>query len=113
MAGNRCRADEFADRVNAAVELVDAGVPVVDAARVLVDRFGCSPRQARRYLARAAAGGGVSAPEPTVAVTAKVPATLAGRVRDRAHASGGTVSAVVAAALAEHLAEGRARPGGR
>ncbi|WP_329410418.1 hypothetical protein OG563_47395 [Nocardia vinacea] len=45
-AGNRCSTAKFAQRVNVAVELADAGVPVADAARMLVGRFRCSPRQA-------------------------------------------------------------------
>jgi hypothetical protein len=49
MAGDRVRAGEHAARVNAAADLVEAGVPVAEAARVLAGRFGCSVRQARRY----------------------------------------------------------------
>ena len=41
------RAIEFAERVNAAAELVEAGVPVVDAARVLAGRFGVFARVRR------------------------------------------------------------------
>ena len=57
MAGDRVRAGEYAARVNAAADLVEAGVPVPEAARVLAGRFGCSVRQARRYAERAAQAG--------------------------------------------------------
>src|SRR3569623_1913592 len=45
MGGGRADAGEYARRVNAAVELLASGVPVVEAVRVLVGRFGCSTRQ--------------------------------------------------------------------
>jgi hypothetical protein len=44
---------------------------------VLAERFGCSPRQARRYVERAASGGRVVVPEEMVVFTVKVPAALA------------------------------------
>ncbi|MEV5839737.1 hypothetical protein [Nocardia sp. NPDC052112] len=112
MAGNRCSTAEFAQHVNAAVELADAGVPVEDATRVLVGRFGCSLRQARRYLARAAVGGELVVREPMVVFTVKVTAALEDRVRERARVSGGTVSAMAVEALTEYLAPDR-RSGGR
>jgi hypothetical protein len=87
-------------------------MPAVDAVRVLADRFGCSPRQARRYVDRAV-GGRVPVVEPTVVFTVKVPAALADRVRVRARVSGETVSAVAVQALAEFLAPDRVRSGGR
>src|SRR2546427_3004614 len=68
MAGDRrVRAGEQAERVNAAADLLEAGVPAAEAARVLAGRFGVSVRQARRYADQArasgraggAAGGGV------------------------------------------------------
>ena len=83
------------------------GVPVVEAARILAARFGCSERQARRYVDRAAEGGRVSAVEPTTVFTVKLPARLAARVRAQAAASGSTISAFVAEALTEFLGQGR------
>ena len=94
-------------RVNAAAELTEAGVPAAEAARVLAGRFGCSVRQARRYVDAAAAKGRVRAPEATVVFTVKVPVRLAAAVREHARASGRTISAVVAQALEEFLARGR------
>ena len=110
MTGDRARSraggGERAERVNAAAELAEAGVPAAEAARVLAGRFGCSVRQARRYV-DAAAGGRVAAPEATVVFTVKLPGRLAAAVREHARASGRTISAVVAQALEEFLAGGR------
>jgi hypothetical protein len=107
MAGDRVRAGEYAARVNAAADLVEAGVPVTEAARVLAGRLGCSVRQARRYVDQAAAGGKVAVPEPGVVFTVKLPGRLAAAVRGHARESGRTISAVVAQALEEFLARGR------
>ena len=74
MAGDRVRAGEYAARVNAAADLVEAGVPVAEAARVLAGRFGCSVRQARRYAERAARAGRAEVPQDTVVFTVKLPA---------------------------------------
>ena len=108
MFGGRGRADagEFARRVNAAAELLDAGVPVAQAAPVLAARFSCSVRQARRYAERAAQDGPRAVPEATMVFTVKLPAALVARVRERARASGSTISALVAQALSEFLARG-------
>jgi hypothetical protein len=103
----RAGGGEHAERVNAAAELAEGGVPAAEAARVLAGRFGCSPRQARRYVDQAAASGRVAVPEATVVFTVKVPARLAGAVREHARLSGRTISAVVAQALEEFLARGR------
>ena len=113
MAGDRVRAGagEYAQRVNAAVELLEAGVVVAEAAPILAERFGCSVRQARRYAERAAEVGRATVPEETTVFTVKLPAALVARVRDRAKASGSTISALVAQALTEFLARGnRKRP---
>jgi len=94
-------------RVNAAAALVSAGASVADAARELAARFGCSQRQARRYVERAAAGGPVAAPQPTTVFTVKVAVALAARVRAHAATSGRTISSVVAQALEEFLSRAR------
>jgi hypothetical protein len=105
VAGDR-RADsaEHAARVNAAAGLLAAGVAAAEAARVLASRLGCSQRQARRYVDRAAAAGRVPVPEPGVVFTVKLPGRLAAAVREHARESGRTISAVVAQALEEFLA---------
>ena len=68
MAAGRGRVDagEYARRVNAAAEQLESGVPVAEAARLLAERFGCSVRQARRYVERAGEAGRTVAPEATV-----------------------------------------------
>ena len=71
---------------------------------MLAGRYGCSVRQARRYVDAAAARGRVQAPEATVVFTVKLPAGLAGRVRAHARQAGLTISAVVTQALEEFLA---------
>jgi len=108
MHGGRAHAGEYARRVNAAAELLTSGVPVVEAVRELVARFGCSARQARRYVERAAHDGptGAAAPPPTTVFTVRLPAVLVARVRERARESGSTISALVAQALTEFLAPG-------
>src|SRR6266851_6697575 len=103
----RAGGGEHAERVNAAAELAEGGVPAAEAARVLAGRFGCSPRQARRYADQAAASGRVAVPEPAAVFTVKLPVRLAAAVREHATASGRTISAVVAQALEEFLARGR------
>ena len=107
MAGGRVRAGEYAERINAAADLAEAGVPVAEAARLLAGRFGCSQRQARRYAERAALAGRVDVPQATSVFTVKLPAGLGAAVREHARASGRTISAVVAQALEEFLARSR------
>src|SRR5580658_132517 len=94
----RAGGGEHAERVNAAAELAERGLPAGEAARVLAGRFGCSPRQARRYVDQAA-GGRVPVPEATVVLTVKVPARLAAAVREHARVSGRRTSAVGARAV--------------
>ncbi len=102
MAGRgRARAEQYAERVNAAVEL--SGLPVPEAARVLAERFELSERQARRYVEQAAAGGSVPVPAANTVFTVRLPGRLASRVRGHAAGSGRTISAVVAQALEEFL----------
>jgi hypothetical protein len=105
--GRRVDAVEYSMRINAAVQLVEAGVSVAEAARVLAGRFGVSQRQARRYVDQAGAGGRMPVPEPSVVFTVKVPAVLAERVRAHAHDSATTISAVVTRALSEFFTRGR------
>jgi hypothetical protein len=108
----RAAGGEHAERVNAAAALAEAGVPAAEAARMLAGRFGCSVRQARRYVDQAAASGRVPVPEPGVVFTVKLPGRLVAAVREHARASGRTISAVVAQALEEFLARARGeRPG--
>src|SRR3954447_1509332 len=95
----RARGDVLAERVNAAADLLDAGVPAAQAARELAERFGCSARQAHRYLQRAGGSGRMAVPAPVAVFTVRLPVPLIARVRARAAASGRTLSAVVTQAL--------------
>lgn len=113
VGGRRVAGVEHAQRVNAAAELVDAGVSTGEAARVLAGRFSVSVRQARRYAERAATQGRVAVPAETTVFTVRLPAVLAARVRQRARESGSTISALVAQALTEFLARGRGKRPGR
>ena len=99
----RAGAAESASHVNAAAALLDAGVPVAEAARVLAGQLGCSQRQARRYLARAAESGRVEVPDDGTVFTVRLPLRLAAAVREHARASGRTISSVVAQAVEEFL----------
>ena len=111
MAGDRrVRAGEQAERVNAAADLLAAGMPVAEAARVLAGRLGVSVRQARRYAEQARATGHMEVPEASVAFTVKLPAGLARRVRAYARERETTISAVVARALTEFFQRGRREP---
>ena len=108
----RAGAAEYASHVNAAAALLDAGVPAAEAARVLAGQLGCSQRQARRYLARAAESGRVEVPDDGTVFTVRLPLRLAAAVREHARASGRTISSVVAQALEEFLGRARGdRPG--
>ena len=110
MAGDRrVRAGEQAERVNAAADLLAAGMPVAEATGALACRFAVSVRQARRYVDDAGHGR-VEIPDRAVAFTVKLPEGLVGRVRAYAAEHRLAISAVVAAALVEFLARDR---GGR
>lgn len=102
----RGSAAEHASRVNAAAALLEAGVPAAEAARVLAGRLGCSERQARRYVARAAESGRVEVPGDGTVFTVRLPLRLAAAVREHARGSGRTISSVVAQAVEEFLHRG-------
>src|SRR5260370_19631999 len=94
----RAGAAEHAAHVNEAAVLLEAGTPAAEAARVLAGRLGCSQRQARRYVAQAAAGGRVPVPEEGTVFTVRLPGRLAAAAPEPALASRRTVSAAVTAA---------------
>ena len=104
--GRRAGAAEHAAHVNAAAGLLESGVPVAEAARVLAGRLGCSARQARRYVSQAAASGRAPVPDEGTVFTVRLPVRLAAAVREHARASGRTISAVAAQALQEFLDRG-------
>jgi predicted HicB family RNase H-like nuclease len=103
MASRRAYADQYALRVNRAVELLAARSPA-EAVRALRAEHALSERQARRYLnAARATPGGVVVPERTVVFTVRLAPSLIAGLRARARASGQTLSATVAEAVRLYL----------
>jgi Ribbon-helix-helix protein, copG family len=113
MAGRRAYADEYAVRVNRAVELLADHSPaeVVCAFRA---EQALSERQARRYVnAARAMPEGVAVPERTAVFTVRLAPSLIAGLRERARASGRTLSATVAEAVRLYLDQARERDGGK
>lgn len=111
MAGSRrARADQYAQRINAATELLAADVGPGEAARQLARRYRLSQRQAWRYVEQARDQGVVEVPKPKVVFTVKLPTDLVRRVRQHSKHSEQTLSALVAQALGEFLDRFGARP---
>jgi hypothetical protein len=113
MALRRAYADEYAVRVNRAAVLVRDLVPA-DAVRALQAEFDLSERQARRYVNVALEQPeGVSVPERTAVFTVRLAPSLIGGLRERAGATGQTLSAVTAEAVRGYLAGTGQRGGGQ
>lgn len=109
----RAHADEYAVRVNRAVELLVDRSPA-DAVRGLQSEFGLSERQARRYVNEALARpAGVLVPERTAVFTVRLAPSLIAGLRERALASGQSLSATTAAAVGAYLDQAGERPGGQ
>ena len=113
MALRRAYADEYAVRVNRAAVLVRELVPA-DAVRALQAEFDLSERQARRYV-NVALGQpeGVPVPERTMVFTVRLAPSLIGGLRERAGATGQTLSAVTADAVRGYLLGAGERGGGQ
>ena len=111
MALRRAHADEYAVRVNRAVELV-ADCSPAGAVRALQAEHALSERQARRYV-NAALGrpDGVAVPERTAVFTVRLAPSLIARLGERADARGLTLSATVSEAVQSYL--GHERHGGK
>jgi predicted DNA-binding transcriptional regulator YafY len=113
MASRRASADEFAVRVNRAVEML-VDLSPADSVRGLQAEFGLSERQARRYVNDALARpDGVVVPERSVVFTVRLAPSLIVGLRERARLSGVSLSAVTAAAVAGYLSQAGERPGGQ
>ncbi len=112
--GRRARRDQIAQRINSAVELLNAGQSTPQAIQHLSEAFGISPRQARRYLDHAQEHGHrVDIPEPKQTFTVKLPSTLIQRLKETAKEQRCTLSSLVEHALEAHLVDPqRARPSG-
>lgn len=109
----RAHADEYAVRVNRAVVLLVELSPA-DAVRVLRSEYGLSERQGRRYVNEALARpDGVVVPERSVVFTVRLAPSLIAGLRERALASGVSLSAATAAAVAGYLEQAGERPGGQ
>ena len=113
MALRRAYADEYAVRVNRAAVLLRDRVPA-DVVRALEAEFGLSERQARRYV-NAGLGwpDGVPVPERTAVFTVRLAPSLIGELRERAGATGQTLSAVTADAVRGYLVGAGKRRGGQ
>jgi len=113
MAFRRAHLDEYAVRVNRAAVLVRDRSPA-DAVRALQAEFGLSERQARRYVnVGLREPEGVVVPERTAVFTVRLAPSLIGGLRERAAASGQTLSAVTAEAVRGYLAGAGERRGGQ
>ena len=112
MALRRAYADEYAERVNRAAVLVREVSPA-EAVRALQAEFGLSERQARRYVnAGLERPDGVPVPERTAVFTVRLAPSLIGALRERASASGQSLSAVTGEAVRGYLTVVGERGGG-
>jgi hypothetical protein len=112
MASRRAYADEYAVRVNRAVELLVDLAPA-DAVRALQGEHALSERQARRYVnAARATPEGVAVPERTAVFTVRLAPSLIAGLHRHARSRGQTLSATVAEAVRCYLDHGRERRGG-
>ncbi len=113
MASRRAFADEYAARVNRAVELL-VDLSPADAVRALQDEHALSERQARRYVnAGLAQPEGVVVPERTAVFTVRLAPSLIAGLRGHARSRGQTLSATVAEAVGCYLDQAHERHGGR
>ncbi len=104
MAGTRrARADQYAQRVNAAAKLLEADTDSSEVVRQMARRYHLSERQAWRYVEQARDQGTLEVPRPKVVFTVKLPTDLVRHVRRQAKRSEQTISALVAQALKEFL----------
>lgn len=111
MASRRAFADEYAVRVNRAVELLVDRSPA-DAVRALQAEHALSERQARRYVnAAIERPDGVAVPERTAVFTVRLAPSLIAGLRAMARSRGQSLSATVAEAVQSYL--GHERHGGK
>ena len=112
MAGRRAYADEYAVRLNRAVELLGDRSPA-DAVRALHAEHGLSERQARRYVnAAQMTPDGMAVPERTAVFTVRLAPSLIAGLRRHARSRGQMLSATVADAGRWYL-EAYERRGGK
>jgi Ribbon-helix-helix protein, copG family len=112
MASRRAFADQYAVRVNRAVELL-ADVAPAEVVRALQAEHALSERQARRYVnAARATPEGVAVPERTAVFTVRLAPSLIAGLRALARSRGQTLSATVAEAVRLYLDRAQKRHGG-
>jgi hypothetical protein len=112
MALRRAYADEYALRVNRAVELLVDCSPA-DAVRALQTEHALSERQARRYVnAARERPEGVAVPERTAVFTVRLAPSLIAGLRRHARSRGQTLSAATADAVRAYLDQVGERHGG-
>ncbi|MBM3288189.1 MAG: ribbon-helix-helix protein, CopG family [Candidatus Eisenbacteria bacterium] len=100
MTPGKSRADEYAQRVNEALKLLETGTSSTEVAQELAERHGVSVRQGWRYVREATERSvPLDVPEQKVVFTVKLPESLAERVRAVAAARGKTLSGLVSEAL--------------
>ena len=111
MTSGRIRTDEYARRVNEAMEMLKERFPSGEVARELARRHDVSVRQGWRYVRDAAERAQpLEIPEQKVVFTVKLPESLAQRIRAAAASRGQTLSALVTEALEamlRHLRHGQ------
>jgi|SRR5215218_726626 len=113
MASRRAYADEYAVRVNRAVELLVDHSPA-HVVRALQAEHALSERQARRYVnAARAMPEGMAVPERTAVFTVRLAPSLIAGLRRHARSRGQTLSATVAAAVELYLGQAHERRGGK
>jgi predicted transcriptional regulator len=99
MAHRRAHADELAERLNRAAELLRDRTPPA-ARRALQVEYGLSERQARRYVRAAERDPwGVAVPERAAVFTVRLPPSVIARLRRAAATSGRSLSATTVDAL--------------
>lgn len=113
MASRRAFADEYAVRVNRAVELL-VDRPSADAVRALQAEHALSERQARRYVNAAMEHpDGVAVPERTAVFTVRLAPSLIAGLRAVALSRGQSLSATLAEAVRLYLGQVHERRGGK
>jgi hypothetical protein len=113
MASRRAFADEYAVRVNRAVELL-ADCSPADVVRALQGEHSLSERQARRYVnAAIERPDGVLVPERAAVFTVRLAPSLIAGLRRHSRSCGVTLSATVAEAVRLYLDHVHERHGGK
>jgi hypothetical protein len=113
MASRRAYADEYAVRVNRAVELLVV-CSRADAVRALQAEYALSERQARRYVnAALERPEGVAVPERTTVFTVRLAPSLVAGLRAEARSRRQTLSASTAEAVRCYLDRAHERHGGQ